>query len=260
MDDLITKLVDLLSRHNFKNNQTEKEYWERFWLGQKDYFIKNKEILEINDPWDFNCNLALHNHYKSIIKNIKNKSFLECGTGSGFESCLISKDGGNVSIIDYTNASINYAKIVASRTGQNVKMKFILKDFLQYKPKEKFDVVWNCGVIEHYDEKNAVILIKKMKYLTKSGGRVLITIPNLLSPQSLYWSIFFGKGSEKYFSHRSLKRTMEQAGLTNVKITNFHYWLPSFFPYTWAIKTSQVKLINNQKILTWLFTGVGYVN
>jgi 2-polyprenyl-3-methyl-5-hydroxy-6-metoxy-1,4-benzoquinol methylase len=260
MENLITKLIDLFFRHNYKNGQAEQRCWENFWQNKKVDFFKKNEIFEINNLWDFNCNLALHQHYKNIVKCIKKKSFLECGSGSGFESCLMSKDGGDVSVIDYSKSSIDYAKIVAQKTNQIDKIKFIQKDFRQYEPMERFDIVWNCGVIEHYNEKQSVLLISKMKDLTRSGGKVLITVPNLLSPQSLYWSIFSGKGSENYLSHRKLKTIMERAGLTNVKIVNFHYWLPSFLSYKWAIKTSQIKLFNNQKIFTWLFTGVGYVD
>lgn len=260
MEDLITKFIDLISQHENKNYQKEKTYWERFWQKQKNYFLKYGEIFEIRDQWDYNCNLALHQHYKSIIGYLRKKRFLECGCGSGFESCLISKDGGNATIIDYSKYSIDYARIVARRTGQNNKINFILKDFTQYKSIRKYDVVWNCGVIEHYFEQQSISLIKKMKELTKSGGKVIVTVPNLLSPQSLYWSIFSSKGNEKYLSHRKLKMIMEKAGLVNVKIVNFHYWLPSYIPYKWAIKVSQNKLINNQKLFVWLFTGVGNVN
>ena len=69
-----------------------------------------------------------------------------------------------------------------------------------------------------------------------------------------------GKGSEKYLSHRKLKVLMKKAGLKNVQIKNLNYWLPSFLPYSWAIKTSKYKILNNLKCLTWLFSGVGVVN
>jgi len=53
---------------------------------------------------------------------------------------------------------------------------------------------------------------------------------------------------------------MKKAGLKNVQIKNLNYWLPSFLPYSWAIKTSKYKILNNLKCLTWLFSGVGVVN
>jgi len=46
--------------------------------------------------------------------------------------------------------------------------------------------------------------------LAKNNGLIIITIPNLLSPQSIYWMLTAGKSSEKYISHGKLKALMKR--------------------------------------------------
>ncbi len=84
-----------------------------------------------------------------------------------------------------------------------------------------------------------------------------MTVPNLLSPQSIYWMSTTGKGSERYITHRKLKTLMENAGLFQIQIKNFNYWLPSFLPVNLAVITSKIKFLNNLKLLCWLFSGIG---
>ncbi len=50
---------------------------------------------------------------------------------------------------------------------------------------------------------------------------------------------------------------MENAGLFQIQIKNFNYWLPSFLPVNWAVITSKIKFLNNLKLLCWLFSGIG---
>ncbi|MBI3812840.1 MAG: class I SAM-dependent methyltransferase, partial [Nitrospinae bacterium] len=42
---------------------------------------------------------------------------------------------------------------------------------------EKFDVVWNGGVIEHFE--NPSEIIRKMAVLTRPGGCVFVSVPAL---------------------------------------------------------------------------------
>jgi len=192
-----------------------------------------------------------------LNKDFKNLKCIECGCGGGYESALMARDGAEVTVLDYSEKAIEYAKIVNQRMGILNKIKFVKSDIFDFCINEKHDLVWNCGLIEHYQDNEIVQMIKKMMDLAKNNGLIVITIPNLLSPQSIYWMLATGKSSEKYISHRKLKTLMKRSGLKYVEIKNFHYWLPACLPAEWAVKISKNKLLNNLKILCWLFSGIG---
>lgn len=253
----LTTIIDFVFPHHEVLRNGEKAFWDNHWSRMIQYYKNHGEIFEINDKWDFCCNAALHNHYKSMIKNFRKLSCIECGCGGGYESTLLIKEGGKITILDYSEKALEYAKIVRQRMGGSNTIEFIQEDILSFVPTRKYDLAWNCGVIEHYQDNEIIKIIEKMTSFVKRGGLVVITVPNLLSPQSIYWTLKEGKGSERYLSHRKLKVLMTKAGLKNIQIKNLHYWLPSFLPYTWAIKISEFKILNNIKYLTWLFSGIG---
>ena len=221
------------------------------------YYKKNQEIFEINDKWDFYCNEALHNHYRSIVKNFDDKLCLECGCGGGYESALMARDGARVAVLDYSENALNYAKIVSNTLGVADKTKFICEDFFRFKEAGQYDLVWNCGMLEHYRDEKIIELINKMILLAKEGGLIAITVPNLLSPQSIFWMLTEGKGSERYLGRKKLVQTLKKSGLEDIEIRNLNFWLPSFLPYKWAVKTSKIKALNNLNFFAWLFTAVG---
>lgn len=257
IDESLTKIIDFVFPHQEGSKCNEKAFWDNHWNKMIEYYKKYGEIFEIKDKWDFYCNEALHNHYKSIVGSFEKLSCIECGCGGGYESALMAKEGAKVTILDYSEKALEYAKMVSSRVGVLEKIRFINEDFFNLIPHSKYDLAWNCGVIEHYQDDEITKIIKKMASFVKKDGIVIITVPNLFSPQSIYWMLKEGKGSEKYLSHKKLKILMEKAGLKNVQLKTFNYWLPSFLPYSWAVKTSQYRVLSNLKYLTWLFSGVG---
>ncbi|MBU2101474.1 methyltransferase domain-containing protein [Patescibacteria group bacterium] len=256
MSRILTRIIDFIFPHQKDIKLGDERFWDLHWDKMNRYFKKHGEIFEINDKWDFHCNDALHEHYKSIIGSPKDLKIIECGCGGGYEGSLMARDGGNIVVMDYSSKALDYAKLVSERLKVKEKIKFIEANLLDFKTNDKYNIAWNCGVIEHYDDKGAIALIKSMMSMVETGGQVLITIPSLLSPQSLYWMITEGKGSERYITRRKLIKLMETAGLKNVKIETFSYWLPSFLPHKWAIKLSKAKFFRTSA-LSWLFTGVG---
>lgn len=258
IDDFLTKTINFIfpTKNNGRADQ-EEILWNNYWRDMIKYFQDHGEIFEINNKWDFYCNEALHSHYKSIVKDFKKFSCIECGCGGGYESAMMATDGANVNVLDYSSEALRYAKIVSQRLGVENKIKFINNDVFDFYSNDLYDLAWNCGVIEHYKDEKIVLIIRKMKSLIKNGGKIAITIPNLLSPQSIHWMLTKGKKSERYISHKKLINIMRNAGLKNVEIVMLNYWLPSFLPYNWAVKISKLKYLNKIKYLPWLFTGIG---
>lgn len=257
MNDLLTKIIDFVFPHQ-SNFENEKIFWDNHWDKMIQYYKKHGKIFEINNKWDFYCNDALHRHYKSIVKDFNNLRCIECGSGGGYESALMARDGASVTILDYSKKAIDYARIVSQEVGVLNKVKFVCEDIFDFQPDHQYDLAWNCGVAEHYQDEKIIEMIEKMKSWVKSNGLVIITVPNLLSPQSIYWMMSSGKGSERYISHKRLVSLMKTAGLQNVSVRTLNYWLPSFLPFTWAVKTSKWRFLNRLRFLAWLFSGIGF--
>lgn len=257
MDEFITRVINAIFPHQQDIKTDEKSFWDSHWIKMNEYFKKNGEIFEIKDGWDFHCNQAFHQHYQSIVKNFNGLLCLECGCGGGYESALMARDGAVTTVLDYSANSLEYAKIVSDRLKISNKMEFVCENIFNYCPEKKYNLAWSCGVIEHYSDEDIVLMIKKMSSLVKNDNLVAITIPNMLSPQSIYWMLTEGKGSERFISHKKLSQLMVLAGLKNVQIKTLSYWLPSCFPYQWSMKVSKIAFINKLKFLSWLFTAVG---
>ncbi|MBI3815871.1 MAG: methyltransferase domain-containing protein [Nitrospinae bacterium] len=102
--------------------------------------------------------------------------------------------------------------------------KFIKGDILKMPFKdEKFDLVWNGGVIEHFE--NPSEAIKKMAVLTRHGGCVFVSVPALFTPhtfivrphrrriRNFYFDIW---GKEKSYTEGAIAKEMKRAGLKDI--------------------------------------------
>ncbi len=108
---------------------------------------------------------------------------LEVGCGEGFTSARISKLGNESYLMDI---SIN----ALHETGKNFRKlgcagAFVKGDIFSMGLKsESFDVVWNQGVLEHFD--NAETAIKEMWRVVRKGGYLVIYVPGIFSPLNFY--------------------------------------------------------------------------
>lgn len=256
----IHKNIERIIKRNFIEGENEMDYWNRHWKNMINHIEKNSIPFEIQDLWWKNLYDEMTLYYENEINGFKNKTICEIGAGSGYASLLMAKNGAQVTLIDFAPNSVEYAKRVMQYLSINPEnVKFIQGDLFSKEKltNEQFDIVWNCGVIEHYEWDEAIKLVKIMSSYTKPSGKVLITLPNLLSPFLIYKMFKEGKGSEIFFSHRMLKKLMEDSGLQQVKVSPINYWVPSFLPTSWANKMRNNKIGIKLKYLCWLFNGTG---
>lgn len=253
--------IQTVIRKNIRPQETEAEYWDRHWDRQRKDFHQHGVPLETRDAWWKNLYDEMADHYEMCLGGVVGKSICELGAGSGYASLLLAKRGAQVSLVDFSVNSHAYAKELASYFSvPEERVNFQLQDmFLTEVPIDRFDVVWNCGVIEHYAWQDAVRMVCAMATHAKPGGKVMITLPNLLSPELIYLMLAEGKGTEIFFSHRMLKRLMEEAGLENVQVKPINYWVPSFLPHTWANQMRRSSVGKRFVGLCWLFNGIGTV-
>lgn len=257
----IDRVIQKCVRKNINDNENEFEYWNRHWEKSISYYKAHHIPKEIESDWWKNLYDEMANCYVDILgTEVKNLNMCELGCGSGYLSLLMAQKGANVTLIDFSPKSKEYCDYIKDYLKlENSRVEFKIGDaFSEHLDlSHKYDVVWNCGVLEHYDDGDAVALLKSMIKHTKSNGKVMVTLPNLLSPELIYQMIKVGKGSEIYYNFRKLKDIMEQAGLINVHVHPINYWVPSYLPASWANKSRKHNVCRYFKSLAWLFNGIG---
>lgn len=109
-------------------------------------------------------------------------SVLEAGCGSGKGSLLL-KSNINLTLVDISDEALNLAQSLAKKLNKDDKIKYIQANLFDLTlQNNSYDLVWNAGVIEHYNELEVKSLIEEMARVTKVGGYLIIGVPN---PRSL---------------------------------------------------------------------------
>lgn len=88
-----------------------------------------------------------------------------------------------------------------------------------------FDAVLSEGVIEHFTKIETMKLIKEHVRVCKKGGRILISVPNILNLPHTFGKLILGKNfpyrPEKSYSYKSLAKMMEGFGVIIIGVDGF---------------------------------------
>lgn len=140
------------------SNEEVREVWQEFWARNRDGEIVFDEMSEtILDELMKNCG------------TVKGKKVLEAGCGRGLISAKLAEYGADVYLLDVSSEALEIArKHFASR---NLQASFIQGDILAL-PFEvpTFDIVWNAGVMEHFEDIPRLKAIQGLSNVIKSGG------------------------------------------------------------------------------------------
>lgn len=106
-------------------------------------------------------------------------AFCEVGCGSGMASAALQRMGARTTLVDIAPGALAFARGYFCEHG--LQGQFCQSDGLELGLRsDSFDVVWNGGVIEHFDDSGKVLLMKEMWRIVKPGGLVLIKAPNAM--------------------------------------------------------------------------------
>lgn len=109
--------------------------------------------------------------------DLRNKSVLDVGTGTGQYCIELALRGARCEGIDKDPESIELANRIANDYQINncIFREIDLFDFKKYEPKdERYDIVFNMGLLEHFDDSQIVKMLKEMRRL---GNYVIAGIP-----------------------------------------------------------------------------------
>ena len=115
-----------------------------------------------------------------IFKNKNELNVLEAGSGSG-KATLLSFPDSSITLLDISSKGLSMANRLAKLYNIN-NINYIEGNmFFMPFDNDKFDLVWNIGSIEHYDEELIFDLISEMFRVSKKNGYIAVAIPNFKS-------------------------------------------------------------------------------
>lgn len=132
--------------------------WDNYWKG-----YENKAHLHI---------------LLSYIGDPREKTIIEVGCGSGFLSIALALKGAQCSLLDISSKSLRIAIDGFTRFGLEEPDSYNEDALASTVSSNKFDIVYNIGVIEHFFDEGKELLLKEMYRMAKPGGKIIITAPN----------------------------------------------------------------------------------
>lgn len=150
------------------------------------------------------------------MPDMTGKQVLECGCGTGRVSMRLVRFGASVTLLDKSAAALK----LASRFSQQQRLSVELVEgdiFSMPFSDSRFDLVWNAGVLEHFERAEQVKILKEMKRVCKPDGLVIVVVPyagNPLYRVAKWWKEKTGRwvfGKEKPVM--TLVDILESAGL-----------------------------------------------
>ena len=172
-----------------------------------------------------------------LMGNVKNKSILEVGCGSGLASLYLAKQGAKLTLLDIAPKALAFAQKAFQK--EKLPVKLVEGDaFVMPFKDNHFDIVWNSGVIEHFVDSKKVAMMKEMWRVTKPGGKLIIMAPNKWDLPFMVAKIIlklrkkWAFGWEDDMSEKEFSDLAKRAGIPQIKTFAYNpmvgWW---FFPY-----------------------------
>lgn len=114
---------------------------------------------------------------KREVPDARGKKVLEPGSGHGLVSLGLAKRGAEVSLLDISEPALTLSRACFMMEGMHPRtynasvLDMPIDD-------DTYDVTWNGGVIEHFDEADQARAVSEMLRVTKPGGKVVIMVPS----------------------------------------------------------------------------------
>jgi ubiquinone/menaquinone biosynthesis C-methylase UbiE len=200
--------------------ESRREHWETLWQEKK------ADVQQVYS----NEGRILQQLLR--VCDLRGKSVLEVGAGTGRDSFPLIEHGAKVVQLDYSVNSLQILKNLSEEL--RVQSNIVGGDTFQLPFRdETFDVVFHQGLLEHFRYPQASALLKENIRVLKTGGILLVDVPQRYHLYTLAKHLlmaldkWFG-GWERSFSVRELKSRLQELGLSPVHAYG-EWMVPSFF-------------------------------
>lgn len=112
-----------------------------------------------------------------VLGDLGGLRVLDAGSGTGLNSLALAARGADVTLLDIAQPALDIARVYYAEQGLEAKL-VAGSIFSMPFPDESFDVVWNTGVIEHFEPPERRLAVREMLRLTKPNGTMITINPN----------------------------------------------------------------------------------
>lgn len=112
-----------------------------------------------------------------VLGDVRGKSILDAGSGTGLNSLPLAVRGADVTLLDVATEALDIARTYYEEQGLAatcIQGSIFALPF----PDETFDVVWNTGVIEHFEPAERRLAVQEMLRVMKPKGTMITVNPN----------------------------------------------------------------------------------
>lgn len=158
-----------------------------------------------------------------INKYAKNKRVMEVGSGTGILSLKIATMGNEVIALDSDKDMISLSKKYFLNEFKDANITYVNKDIREYKSREKIDVIYSIGILEHYSDEEIIDLLNKQ---LKLADYVIFGIPTkYFDPKKKMY------GNERYLNIRYWKSLIKKSNGILIEEGHYHYlnWYQRIF-------------------------------
>lgn len=155
---------------------TSKDFWENYW--------QHKDLSK-----SISVDFPFGQLITRLVKEKKYKTSIEIGGYPGDYAIYFAKFlKFNSTLLDYVGNREVVDRLTLANGVDKKNIKFIKNNFFTYKSKQKYDLVFSLGFIEHFD--NTSLVIKKHWELVSDKGTMIIALPNFLGINGVYQLLF----------------------------------------------------------------------
>ena len=215
-----------------KLDRKKNEKWDSLYdPKERSFFSKFEEFL-INNYFSKIFTRVILN-----VAKMKQGEIFEPGSGGGMASATLAKKGFNLTCMDLSQNAIKKNQELFQE--YTLSGKFLIGDIFNIPiSSEKFDIVFNQGVMEHFrlEGMNPSSAVKEMYRLVKKNGTLIIFVPAYYSPLFFVYAILkklnliekYWPYADQDFLHKNeLMEMMKEIGSDEIKIKRV--WSSLFF-------------------------------
>lgn len=198
---------------------TSKEFWRNYWNTKTGliYPLKRQYVL--------------HQEFERVLEEHTIASAVELGGFPGYYSVFLKKYFGiETHLVDYVIQQPIIDALLQANDMPKDAVTVVEADIFATAPHRNFDLVFSCGLIEHFADTEKIIALHE-RYLNENGV-LLLTLPNFKGLNGWFQKQF---DPENYAKHNIasmdlnlLANCLKSLGLTEVKAAytgGFSLWL-----------------------------------
>jgi 2-polyprenyl-3-methyl-5-hydroxy-6-metoxy-1,4-benzoquinol methylase len=114
---------------------------------------------------------------KRVLGDLRGLTVLDAGSGTGLNSLALAARGARVTLLDIAPQALAIAKTYYDEQGLEATLVSGSIFALPFED-ETFDVVWNTGVIEHFEPAERRLAVHEMLRVMKRDGTLITINPN----------------------------------------------------------------------------------